>query len=103
MVGDIASIKRSRAGTKQKLTRFRQYLEANDPNTGNKVELKTRLENAEGLLTEFNNFQDKIRELDVNEKLTEELNVENEVFEQLYFQAISKARRLVIPGNQIIP
>jgi len=79
-------------------TRFRQFLDTYNPNAENVVELKAQLEKAENLLAEFNNCQDQIRDLDIEDTLKEELNAENEVFEPLYFRAIAKARSLV-PGN----
>lgn len=99
MATNITSLKRTRAGIKSRLTRFRQYIDTYELNEVNQIELKARLERAEELLSEFNNYQDKIRDLDIDETLTDELNEENTSFESLYFPAIAKARQLLVSGN----
>jgi len=81
------------------LTRFRHYVDAYEPNQGNQIKLKARLEKAEEFLNEFNNGQDKLRDLDIKEKLFDELDEESEGFEALYYSAIARARQLVTPEN----
>src|SRR5580765_4592041 len=99
MAANITSLKRTCAGVKSRLTRFRRYIDAYEPNEVNQIELKARLERVEEFLTEFNNCQDKIRDLDIDEILTDELNEENTSFESLYFPAIAKARQSIVTVN----
>ena len=103
MAANITSVTRARAGVKTKLTRFRHYLDAYEPNQENQIELKARLERAEEFLNEFNSCQNKLRDLDIEDRLSNELDQENEGFEALYFPAIAKARQLVTPINQNNP
>lgn len=93
MAISITSLKRICINIKSRLTRFR-HLDIYESSTEDPIELKEWLDKAEECFKDFNKCEDAIHHLDADKSLTDELQSENETFESLYYQAISKVQQL---------
>lgn len=99
-MSDFLQLAKKRANVKLQITRFYNYIKAAKEDASEQVQL--RLEKVMDLWDKFTEIQDKIAALDKGESPNESER-ERKEFEDVYFESVAKAKKLVKANPDGVP
>lgn len=99
MAEQMALLVKQRGRIRGKLTKFGTFIAKLDDEPEKRVELSSRIEKARDLWLEFDTVQNKIEDIDQ----TDAQEIERASFEDAYHALITKAERLSVTAQAVIP